>query len=283
MGGLTRFANVCKIVLIAAWLALSGARPLSAQYLGNVGQASTVSNYTIAAGTTETLVNACNASITTNCIKMIGQVSHLVQVNYDSDTQCTVLLEGSQDGTNWATLGAATFFNIIRVARFAQQTIAANGYYQLARLKANPGGGDTCGAMTGTYSGFQTPLPLTPIAQQFYSAAVSSAVNITGSSNFTPYLLTGFSCYNPNGSVAWLEFFDHGGTVRLGTTPFFFEQAIPAMAAFSYTGPNIEGLYVFQLAAVTAQGGSTPVSTGLSCNMQLNFAGPFVPFTPLIP
>jgi len=281
MGSLKRFTRLCKMALVVAAFT-AAVRPALAQYIGNVGQASTVSAFTISGGTTEQLVNPCSASITSNCIKMIGQASHLVQLNYGSRAQCTVLLEGSPDGTNWATLGAATWF-AISLARFSEQTIVANGYYQLIRLKANPNGGDTCGAMTGNYAGFQTPLPLSPIATQFKSHTVAAAANIAGSTNSTPYLLAGFSCYNPNSSVAWLEFFDTFATVTLGTTPFFYEEAIPAMSTFSYTGPNVLGLSGFSAAAVTAQGGATPVSTALSCNFQINYSGPFTPITPLIP
>ena len=278
MGRLSRLTSVCKLAI----LILAGVLCARGQYIGNVGQASTASNFTAPASASQTIVPTCDASHTTNCIAMIGQASHLVQVFYPGEAECTVWMDGSNDGVNWATLAAITFFHI-SLPRFGQQTMTANGWYQLIRLKVNPGSGDSCGAMTGTYSGWQYPLPLSPLGANFTSDAVGSAVNLSGLSVDAPYLVQGVSCYNPNSSVAWLELYDHGGTPTLGTDAFFFEQAIPATSSFTYSGPNLEGTLMFWIAAVTAHAGATPVSTALNCNVQINYNGPFLPLTPSSP
>ena len=96
--------------------------------------------------------------------------------------------------------------------------------------------------------------------------------------------------------TAWLQlFFAAPGTCNMLTlgTGFFFQAAVPPGAWFTYTGPPISmfgttGLTApIQLCAgaATAPGGATPVggANALSCNFQLNYAGPYYPYTPPSP
>jgi len=282
-----RFADACKTgiqacFLLALWLYAFRTLPLRGQYLGNVGQASTQTSFVSAPIGVQEIVPTCTASVSTNCLKMIGQVAHSVVLVHSGSYECGVLLDGSLDGTVWETLGAVYFTTSFS----APKVIVANGYYPLLRLKFNPGGVSSCGAFTGIYSGFQTPLPLSNLTQTvFQTAAAVTQVD----SSFTaalfniPSLVEGLSCTNPNGGTAWLQLFDAASAPTLGTG-FLFEVGIPASQTFVLPGGNSFLLHsLLWMGAATAAGGSTAVGTALPCNFQMNYWGPFSPLNPFSP
>jgi len=209
---------------------------------------------------------------------MIGQVSHQVTVYYPSGAANAVLLEGSQDGVNWSVL-AQILFN---AGQTTPGVMVANGYYQVLRLAVNPGSA-TVAAIKGVYAGFQSPLPASNVVTQFLATGITAAqiVGFNGSW-FPPYLVSGFQCSNPNAATAWLELYDSTVGATLGVTTYEYEVGIPAGNTFVYPGSvSFLGVGALWVGAATAQGGTTPVGTGLSCDFQLSYSGPFAPFTPL--
>ena len=295
MARLKAFAHVCKVAqallpvrtgksagaTLLAILALAlCATPARAQYIGNVGLASTVSNFTYAGGLVTVVIPPCDATHTSNCIEMIGQAAHLLNLNYAIGNECEILLDGSADGSHWSTLAAA-HFNQSNAAQ--SQLTTANGYFPLMRVKINPGG-TTCAAITGTYSGFQVPLPLSNLALNFSNSAVGAVHNVGGTTIDTPYLFVGCQCFNPNNAVAWLQLFDAHASPILGTTPPTYQAAIPALGAFTLQpGVSLLGTLLLWAGATTTAGGATPVASALTCNFQINYNGPFVPLTPPSP
>ena len=232
MGRLNRFAHVCK--KLRAWAILAGlalfllawaGQPAQSQYVGTVGQASTVSSFTYPGGVTEYTVGVCTATVKTNCIKMIGQASHALTINYPSGGTCDVFLEGSLDGATWEILSRLYFSG--GFAALSQNT-GANGFYPLVKLRFNPSGIFTCGAMSGVYTGLQTPFVPTGASQNFWVNAVSTPVDIARWLTYTPiarylYLVDGFQCYNPDStttSAVYSGTYTSGGSISgsLGDT-----------------------------------------------------------------
>jgi hypothetical protein len=287
MGAIRRFADECKkakwaLLLNFLFCCFLQPLPMAGQYLGNVGQASTQTSFAANPHNIQQIIPPCSASVTTNCIKMIGQVSHNVVMAEAGSVECGALLDGSLDGVTWETLASIYFTTSFTAPR----VMVANGYYPLLRLKLNPGGVATCAAMTGSYSGFQTPLPISNLTQTVYqSAAAVTQVD----SHFTtalfniPSLVEGFACSNTNASVAWLQLFDATSAPTLGTG-FLFQIGLPANGTFVFPAGNAFLLHsLLWMGAATAAGGSTAVGTAVACNFQMNYWGPFSPLNPFSP
>lgn len=286
MGHLRHFANACK----RHWGKLTGAALMllggmifvpatPAQYIGNVGQASTVNPISVGASHAQTILPACSGNQTLNCIKMIGQVGHLLTINYPAGDLCLVWLDGSFDGMSYTTIAQAL---LIPGTNSPQQLTTANGYYPLLRLKVNPAGAFNCSALTGTYSGFQTPLPITNLAVQHH-VAVSTIAAVGYGVDGVYYLWQGIECSNPNASTAYLQLYDAVVTPTLGTG-YIYEIGIGAGQTWNFpTGLSLLGIYEPWAGAATAAGGSTAVSTALDCNFQHNYWGPFAPLNPVSP
>lgn len=279
MGRLKRFAHICKILGVLALLTLP--TPAVAQYLGTVGQASTVSTFSVTPGSSPALVPPCDATHTPpNCIKMIGQVSHLVTVSYKGAgaNPCGIFLDGSADGVQWITL-ASWYFG----GGGAPITLMANGYYPLIRLNVNPTSINCNEPMTGTYAGFQAPLPLSNLSRNYMSSSVAAPVKPALDAPLYPFIVESVQCYNPNNYTAWLDLFDTALPAVLGGG-YFYEIPIPANSLFIYPPvAALLGLNNFWAGAATASGGSSAVAAPLECGFQMNYWGPFAPLNPLSP
>ena len=82
--------------------------------------------------------------------------------------------------------------------------------------------------------------------------------------------LSGYYVYNPNSSVAYVQFFDvaSGTAVTLNTTVPTFSIGIPATAAANlFDGTGIQFRNGLKLACTTTATGSTAPSTGLDVNI----------------
>jgi hypothetical protein len=280
-----------RLVAIALWsclvlLAVSFfTRPAESQYMGNVSQASTLTQFGWAAFPVGPSGNAvmvpCGTGVAPPCIRMIGQVSHAVSLYYTGGgtNACQVFFDGSADGSNWYSLGAWNFPSTAPTLSVQTGTITVNAFYPLVRVVMVPPAHDTCAGLTGTYLGFQTPVPISNVALPFKTNSVSTPV-APGYASALPYLVTGFNCTNSNGSTAWLNLFDALASPT-DTTKSFYEIAILTGQTFSYSGPAMLGQYTFYASAVTAEGGAVAVSTPLSCTFELNYWGPFTPTPPL--
>ena len=82
--------------------------------------------------------------------------------------------------------------------------------------------------------------------------------------------VAGWYIYNPNSSVAYVQFFDvaSGGTLTLGTTAPLLTIGVPATAAANLLdGNGLNFKNGIQLAATTTATGSTAPSSGLDVNV----------------
>src|SRR5438045_9387111 len=89
--------------------------------------------------------------------------------------------------------------------------------------------------------------------------------------------LTGYYVYNPNSSVAYVQFFDvaSGTAVTLNTTVPTFSIGIPATAAANlFDGTGIRFANGLKLACTTTATGLTAPSTGLAVNVFLRCVMP---------
>lgn len=291
------FTRVCKRWMVAVFafvaimtsLCLAIPTPTPAQYIGSVSQASTQLNFSTTSAISAPLaITACSASVTTNCLRMVGQAAHELNLTYSgigpSGSSCRVLLDGSADGTNWVTIGQAYFPNGSAYGTLTA-TVFANAYFPLIRVGIVPPTTGGCATLTLSYLGFQNPVPIPANGQNFLSTSVAAGISlgIIPFSAFQPvqgsnlvWYLTSFQCSNPNTSTAWLNIGDGAAT-----GPWFFNVGIPAGDTYQYNGPPQLGYNTLYFAAFTTAAGSTPVSTALVCNAQINYSGPFLPLSPV--
>lgn len=167
-----------------------------------------------------------------------------------------------------------------------------NGAYGHIRIYiVVPSGGAS--TLTADYTALPQPLPLNFTADVNVNAAsVGNPVQIGKLSAANVNVVEGVQCYNPNNSVAYLQFLKSTtGSPTLGSSPFF-EIPIAANSDWVYPGvsiqiwnmiPNPGDLGTFWLGASTASLGNTAVNSPLECNVQMNTTGPFYPLTPVGP
>jgi hypothetical protein len=106
----------------------------------------------------------------------------------------------------------------------------------------------------------------------FLSTIASLAAQTTTVQTVKPSsgAVTGWYIYNPNSTVAYVQFFDvAGGTgVTLGTTTPVLTIGIPATAAANLVdGTGLAFARGIKVAATTTATGSTAPSTGLDANI----------------
>jgi hypothetical protein len=100
----------------------------------------------------------------------------------------------------------------------------------------------------------------------FYAAQTTTVQTVKPTSG----ALCGYYIYNPNSSVAYVQFFDvaSGTTVTLNTTVPTLSIGIPATAAANlFDGTGLEFKNGLKLAATTTATGLTAPSTGLDINV----------------
>jgi hypothetical protein len=216
-----------------------------------------------------------NGAANTFAIPNLGQSAHTIAlpVMNHTGTQCVWWFQGSNDNSNF-TIMAAIQTNLAQV-----NTAVAQGQYTFFQLVFNPGADAACTSTVATtisYVGYQFPIPLPPQSTNFILTSVQAPEYILNQ-DAAPEIVNGLQCYNPNGSAAFMEIFDAAGSGTAPTLPgspvFFFE--IPASSSVSITTNNLRLKTGGWLAGVTAIGGSTTVTTALTCTAQMNLQGPF--------
>ena len=175
------------------------------------------------------------------------------------------VLEGSNDDSNWFVLSSSLEVN----SPASSGLIYSNGYFTYKRLSFPPCESDAAAeTFSGVYTGYGIPLPLNFVAPIVIEAYAQTFAN------FSPtgfYLISGFQCFNPNGSTAYL-IFEHPALII----------GIAAGATYTYEGPAFTGTgLVTEIGAYTTVTASTPVSTALPCTLELS-TGPFYPLSPPI-
>ena len=214
----------------------------------------------------------------------IGQAGHTVVYWWVAGGagNCTLSLQGSFDGAVWTTIAAGPDALNSVGPRFT----FANGYFSIMRINVNPNFDAACqSSLHGSYTGYQSPLPITKITNTIRVAAIAAPTPINTNMNVsTPAIIEGFECYNPdNQGTAYLQIFASAVVPpALGGPSMIFEVAIPTLQTYSYPGPAFHAGQSRQWAgAATALGGNVAVGTPLVCNFQLNYRGPFYPVTDL--
>jgi hypothetical protein len=118
--------------------------------------------------------------------------------------------------------------------------------------------------ITGVYTGYGAPFPVNPVASTILYIAAQSFVSL---GSVGPYLVSGFQCYNPNASVAYLIV----GPVIVG---------IAASSTFDYQGPAFLGDGgTTTMGAFTTPAHTSAVSTAVPCTFELS-GGPLYPLSP---
>jgi hypothetical protein len=226
-------------------------------------------------------------------INVISQSVHMLTYSWASlaaGPLCEVYLDGSQTGQagSWKVLAVGLYET--SGVDFNDQTIYVNGYYPFLRLDLNPLNASACVGknFTANYLGMQGSIALNPqtLNGLIWGAVGNSSANpgsvlIGGSSLFalaSPGIIRGISCTNTAASTGFLQLYNTTSIPANGATGFFFQQAIPAAGMFAYHGPPIAVNNQLFATFTTAAGGSTGLA-GASCNFQMDYTGPFYPFT----
>jgi hypothetical protein len=145
----------------------------------------------------------------------------------------------------------------------------SNGYFTYKRLSFPACGTSALpSTYSGTYTGYTIPLPLNNVTPTIFPVSVQAAAAL-GPVGF--YLVSGFQCFNPNASVAYLAI----GFENLVV-------GIPAGQVYNYQGPAFIGnRATTNIGAFTTPALTTPVSTAVPCTVELT-SGPFYPLSPPI-
>jgi hypothetical protein len=100
----------------------------------------------------------------------------------------------------------------------------------------------------------------TPILENGLSTTVQTVKGSAGE-------LGAYYCWNPNGAVAYIQIFDTGGTVTLGSTAPKWSIGIPPTSAANLELANgMNFASAIKVAATTTATGSSAPSTGIDCN-----------------
>jgi hypothetical protein len=199
-----------------------------------------------------------------------GQVAETISYSWDANcappfTSGNIYLEGSNDNANWFVLTASAGV----YSSTGSAVMYSNGYFTYKRLSF-PACGTSALASTysGTYTGYTIPLPLNNVTPTIFPVSVQAAAAL-GPVGF--YLVSGFQCFNPNASTAYLAI---GSDVLI--------IGIPAGQVYNYQGPAFLGNRAStNIGAYTTPALSTAVSTAVPCTVELT-SGPFYPLSPPI-
>jgi hypothetical protein len=119
----------------------------------------------------------------------------------------------------------------------------------------------------------QSTLNVTAVASNAngYSVATGSIGNTKtdiGTAN-TAGIVAGWYIYNPNNSVAYVQFFNlQASAVTLGTTAPFYSIGIPALSAANLMSPTgVTHSTAISIAVTTTRAGSTNVGSTVDYNI----------------
>jgi len=211
-------------------------------------------------------------------IPNLGQSAHTVAFPGSSAIPyCVLFLQGSNDNSRWVTLDSLSYDTINSII-----FTSASGQFQYFRLIYNPSADTNCSsptAVTANYVGYQFPQPILPAAVNFQIITVANPQRML-QIDASPLIVNGLSCYNPNAAIIYVNVYDSAGTATAPTLPCtapcpILTYALPASASAPIPVNNLRLNNGLWLSAVTAFGGSTPASSALTCNAQVNLHGPY--------
>jgi hypothetical protein len=294
------FAGVVFLLAFAGWLVLFPPQPRQVQAQGGgTGQSFTL-KFTIPASASINYILPCSATLTSGCIPNYKQVGQTINYSFATNPglhllrNCGILLDGSNDNVNFETFAASG-------NPFGQQngSFSANGYYPYYRIKALP---CAVSALSIIYVGYGTQIPISPLSYAGISPFQVSPISVAASTQadpqwVTPAILTGFQCFNPGGSAAFLQLYVAASAPTMGVG-MVYGLEIPAGQTVSYGGPPLSyyaltnGATVNKLfaAAATAEGtgqavtfNATPTAGGINyvqadvgANLVLTSCGAYV-------
>jgi hypothetical protein len=261
--------NVALVILASALLVITAA-PCRAQYMGTFSQQTVTQTFTgdYTSGGTATEHFS---------IQNLGQAGHQVTYKWSNlpDTG-SVMLEGSIDGTNWIIMASGGETPSV-------QSFIANGYFPFVRISVNAEQNtiSTGASVSVQYTGYQNPIQPQSLFEGFTPVSAGAYAQIQPTSGvqsfLNPAILGGFSCSNPNASIAYVDIVSTAVTPVLGTATPMLEVPIAASSSVLYAGPPLVGAAPFYFGAATASHGSTPVTTAVYCTGTINPYGPFAP------
>lgn len=218
-----------------------------------------------------------NGTQKTFVVPNLGQVSHSIALSqtFGVGGQCTLFFEGSNDNSTWITMASVPHGHFFYPY---DGSATAFGQYTFFRIDFNSSADSSCTygtAVTVFYVGYTFPASTGAESANVIIANVASQAKIVAQDS-SPQIIVGMTCYNPNSSAAFLEITDAPGSdPSPPAISSIFEFAIPGTSSAIVSTNNLLLQFGGWLAAVTAQGGTTPVSNALSCSVQMNLKGPF--------
>jgi hypothetical protein len=296
-GGCALLIGVLLSALIIAWLSPIP-RTVEAQSIGTVQLAVRPQTLNFTSTSTNQVINLGSVSQVGEMITLAWDVAF-----GDNDTICHALLLGSNAGpqSGGQIVGAAIFWNASAGNPAPQQIIYGNGYFPFLWLVLNPEGYSQCNvsnggltALTVYVNGIATAIPINNTSFSWDATGVLNGATPIGPASFIarfasgPYNWTGIQCANSGGSAAFIQLFDNDVAPTLGTTVPFYTAMVPSSSTWSYSGPPMHNTpfagivgeshvygYPYIAATTTRTGGTT--ASNVSCDVQLNYAGPFYP------
>ena len=273
------------LTVVSAFLAhIGGPSPVQAQ-----GGSFFSRTYQVPVNSFTQYIPACTTS-QAGCIPNYEQVGQTINYTFTTNpgsqllANCAILLDGSNDGTNWVTFGASGNAFGQKVGSFS-----ANAYYPFRRLKIP----ECISAITIVYIGYGSSVTVNPQPFPGPSRLGVIATNVQGVVRAdpvwsTPAVFTSFQCSNPDPTnEAWLQLFVAASTPTIAQGNMTF--GIPPAQTITYSGPALS-YYALSVGTITATGlyaaattsatGATPVATAIICNFQTNGTGPYYPWNP---
>jgi hypothetical protein len=258
------------VIALGLWSLLEHPPRVLAQYMGTFSQQLDTETVSLTWGNTPS----------TQSLKNLGQAGHtlLIPPQTGGGAGCSIVLQGSGEKTNWVTLAVLPHPAITNTTA----ALSAFGSYPYYRVVANPNSKTcTAGAITAYYVGYQFPPSAVLATETFLDNVASLSSLFPTGTDPNPYQVLGGQCYNPSsvtGSISYLDLWDSATTPTLGTG-YFYEIEIGAATAHDFDMHSFTGNYILWAAAVTTQGGTTPVSSAFECDFQVNRRGPFTTYS----
>jgi hypothetical protein len=246
-------------VIIALGLLVSRPPEVEAQYMGTFSQQLDTETFSFTWGNTPIVYK----------IRNLGQAGHslFIPSTATSGQGCSIVLQGSGDGLEWTTMAALPYtgagaFNVM---------LYASGSFTILRIVANPHYSTCTAAGTSKvyYVGYQFSSPAFDANEALTATFKGPTALFPTGTDQNPYSLAGMQCYNPNASTAYIQLFDTAGTAVLGTG-YFYQIGVGAGASADFSLHDFSGYFLLYIGAATTAGGSTAVSSSVTCTVEAN-------------
>jgi hypothetical protein len=225
--------------------------------------------FTVPASGSATTIPNCTTS-SSGCIPNRNQVGHTISYVYSAPNQqpsstvpCGIVLNGSNDATNWQTFAASG-----NIAGNLTGSFSGNQFFTWYQLKLTP----CISSVTLTYTGFGSQQPTNVLSTPLPGNPFSIASLTTLANWPTPAYFTGFQCYNPASSGnAYLQLLQY----LLRKTPpgptfnTIFSLLIPPGQEVVYPGPPFAFFGAFAgpfIGSSTQPGNFFAIATQTSAN-----------------